>query len=407
MEALRRAARAAQGARGRRRRRRRYNDMVVKACALALREFPRANGAYKDGAFELHARVNVGVAVAGAGRARRADDLRRRPASRSGEIARETRALAERVRAGDDHAAGAQRRHVHGLEPRHVRRRRSFTAVINPPQAAILAVGALAPRAGRRATASSSRATHGRHARLRPPHPLRRRRRAVPRPHPRAARAAARAGALAAGRRDGVARAVERRPATASTGRPAAQTDGGVAAGRLTAWRAVRDVSTGTGAARVGARARDEGGRCVAAAGSRRAAGARGRRRHRAHHARGTEYSRALGAHWARGRRRAARARRPADAAIKPRGRGDAAARRRPGAGASSSPRPVRRAAPATRRRAAPPRPDTGASHRQAHARRRSSSADHESPAALRASASAPGVRAHAHSGAAVMSRSP
>ena len=56
-----------------------YNDMVVRACALALREYPRANGSYKDGKFELHSRVNVGVAVAATGRARRADDLRRRP----------------------------------------------------------------------------------------------------------------------------------------------------------------------------------------------------------------------------------------------------------------------------------------------------------------------------------------
>ena len=41
-----------------------FNDMVVKACALALREFPRANGAYRDGKIELYARINVGVAVA-------------------------------------------------------------------------------------------------------------------------------------------------------------------------------------------------------------------------------------------------------------------------------------------------------------------------------------------------------
>ena len=41
-----------------------FNDMVVKACALALREFPRANGAYRDGRFELYSRVNVGIAVA-------------------------------------------------------------------------------------------------------------------------------------------------------------------------------------------------------------------------------------------------------------------------------------------------------------------------------------------------------
>ena len=37
---------------------------VVKACALALREHPRANGAYRDGRFELYSRVNVGIAVA-------------------------------------------------------------------------------------------------------------------------------------------------------------------------------------------------------------------------------------------------------------------------------------------------------------------------------------------------------
>jgi pyruvate dehydrogenase E2 component (dihydrolipoamide acetyltransferase) len=41
-----------------------FNDMVVKACALALREFPRANGAYRDGRFELYERVNIGIAVA-------------------------------------------------------------------------------------------------------------------------------------------------------------------------------------------------------------------------------------------------------------------------------------------------------------------------------------------------------
>lgn len=43
-----------------------FNDFIVKASALALREFPRANGAYVDGAFELYERVNVGIAVAAA-----------------------------------------------------------------------------------------------------------------------------------------------------------------------------------------------------------------------------------------------------------------------------------------------------------------------------------------------------
>jgi pyruvate dehydrogenase E2 component (dihydrolipoamide acetyltransferase) len=37
---------------------------VVFACAAALREHPRANATYRDGRFELHERVNIGVTVA-------------------------------------------------------------------------------------------------------------------------------------------------------------------------------------------------------------------------------------------------------------------------------------------------------------------------------------------------------
>ena len=76
-----------------------FNDMVVKACALALREHPRANGAYRDGRFELYSRVNVGIAVA-------ARDALVVPtvfdADRKGlrQIATDSRALAERVRDG-------------------------------------------------------------------------------------------------------------------------------------------------------------------------------------------------------------------------------------------------------------------------------------------------------------------
>ncbi|MEJ7784705.1 MAG: dihydrolipoamide acetyltransferase family protein [Solirubrobacteraceae bacterium] len=122
-----------------------YNDMVVKACALALRDFPRANGAYRDGRFELYSRVNVGVAVA-------AQDALVVPtvfdADRQTltEIAVTTRALAERVRSGEvtppELSGGTFT--VSNLGMFGVT---SFTAVINPPQAAILAVGAMAPRA--------------------------------------------------------------------------------------------------------------------------------------------------------------------------------------------------------------------------------------------------------------------
>ncbi|HEV7584674.1 MAG TPA: dihydrolipoamide acetyltransferase family protein [Solirubrobacteraceae bacterium] len=122
-----------------------YNDMVVKACALALREHPRANGSYKDGHLELHARINIGVAVA-------AHDALIVPTvfdadeKSLGEIARETRALAERVRAGTitPPELGGGTFTVSNLGMYGVR---SFSAIINPPQAAILSVGSLEPRA--------------------------------------------------------------------------------------------------------------------------------------------------------------------------------------------------------------------------------------------------------------------
>jgi pyruvate dehydrogenase E2 component (dihydrolipoamide acetyltransferase) len=122
-----------------------YNDMVVKACALALREFPRANGSYKDGKFELHSRVNVGVAVA-ATDALVVPTIFDADCKSLREIARESRALAEKVRAGTvappELSGGTFT--VSNLGMFGVT---DFTAVINPPQAAILAVGALAPRA--------------------------------------------------------------------------------------------------------------------------------------------------------------------------------------------------------------------------------------------------------------------
>jgi pyruvate dehydrogenase E2 component (dihydrolipoyllysine-residue acetyltransferase) len=121
-----------------------FNDMVIKACALALREHPRANGAYRDGRFELYSRVNVGVAVA-------AHEALVVPtvfdADRKGlrQIAIESRSLAQRVRDGQitpPELSGAtftvSNLGMYGID--------SFSAVINPPQAAILAVGAIRER---------------------------------------------------------------------------------------------------------------------------------------------------------------------------------------------------------------------------------------------------------------------
>jgi pyruvate dehydrogenase E2 component (dihydrolipoamide acetyltransferase) len=118
-----------------------FNDMIVKACALGLREHPRANGAYRDGRIELYSRVNVGVAVA-------AQDALVVPtvfdADLKGlrQIAAETRALASRVRDGQitppELSGGTftvSNLGMYGIS--------NFQAVINTPQAAILAIGEL------------------------------------------------------------------------------------------------------------------------------------------------------------------------------------------------------------------------------------------------------------------------
>jgi pyruvate dehydrogenase E2 component (dihydrolipoamide acetyltransferase) len=41
-----------------------YNDIVVKACALALARFPRINASYEDEGMTIHPNINIGVAVA-------------------------------------------------------------------------------------------------------------------------------------------------------------------------------------------------------------------------------------------------------------------------------------------------------------------------------------------------------
>jgi pyruvate dehydrogenase E2 component (dihydrolipoamide acetyltransferase) len=122
-----------------------YNDFIVKACAQALRAHPRVNGAYRDGAIERYGRVNVGVAVAADG-ALLVPVVTDADIKSVGTIATETRRLAERARAGSstppELSSGTFT--VSNLGMFGVTR---FTAVVNMPQAAILAVGALEQRA--------------------------------------------------------------------------------------------------------------------------------------------------------------------------------------------------------------------------------------------------------------------
>jgi pyruvate dehydrogenase E2 component (dihydrolipoamide acetyltransferase) len=115
--------------------------LLVRACALALREVPRANGAYRDGRFELYSRVNVGVVVArGAGYV--TPTVFDADAKGVPELTDEIAALAARAAAGELAApalAGATftlwNAGDHGIT--------RAGAVVGPSQAAALAAGAL------------------------------------------------------------------------------------------------------------------------------------------------------------------------------------------------------------------------------------------------------------------------
>jgi pyruvate dehydrogenase E2 component (dihydrolipoamide acetyltransferase) len=117
------------------------NDFVVRACAIALRRHSRVNGSYVDGRFKLHRRINIGIAVA-------TDDALVVPTLADvdtkslGTIANEARRLAGRVRSGEitppELSGGTftvSNLGMFGMT--------AIRPVINPPQAAILGVGAI------------------------------------------------------------------------------------------------------------------------------------------------------------------------------------------------------------------------------------------------------------------------
>lgn len=115
-------------------------DLLVRACAVALRAHPEVNASFGGDAIVRHGRVGVGVAVA-------IDDGLIVPVVRDAdrksvrEIGAEIKDLAARARAGRltpaDLGGGTftiSNLGMYGID--------SFTAVINPPQSTILAVGA-------------------------------------------------------------------------------------------------------------------------------------------------------------------------------------------------------------------------------------------------------------------------
>ncbi|MGH9901806.1 MAG: dihydrolipoamide acetyltransferase family protein, partial [Pyrinomonadaceae bacterium] len=121
------------------------NDIVIKVAAVALTQHPMVNASFQDKAVRFYERADVGVAVA-------VEDGLITPVVRSadlktiGQISREVRELAERARSRKlkpEEYTGAtfsvSNLGMFGID--------EFTAVINPPEAAILAVGAMQPKA--------------------------------------------------------------------------------------------------------------------------------------------------------------------------------------------------------------------------------------------------------------------
>jgi len=119
-------------------------DMLVKAAAKTLQEFPEVNASFADGKIRVYRRINIGVAVAleqGLVTPVLPDCDKKSLA----QIAREAKELVERARTGrmrqEDLTPGTFT--ISNLGMFDVD---DFVAVINPPEAAVLAVGSVIPR---------------------------------------------------------------------------------------------------------------------------------------------------------------------------------------------------------------------------------------------------------------------
>ncbi len=120
------------------------NDLIVKACAIAIERHPRFNAEFHDTGLTMHDRINVCIGIA-------LDDGLIAPAvldcqSKSlGRIAIETKDLVNRAKSGhlkaDEYSEGTftiTNLGAYGVE--------TLIGIINPPQAAILGVGSVMPK---------------------------------------------------------------------------------------------------------------------------------------------------------------------------------------------------------------------------------------------------------------------
>jgi len=118
-------------------------DFLVRACALALRKFPEVNSSWADGRFQRKRSINIGLAVAPSqGMGLLVPVVHDADMKDLIQISIESRQVIERARSGrpsEGDLSGAtfsiSNLGMYGVD--------EFTAIINPPEAAILAVGAI------------------------------------------------------------------------------------------------------------------------------------------------------------------------------------------------------------------------------------------------------------------------
>jgi len=121
-----------------------HTDLMVAAVARSLRQFPRMNGSWANGNIQLNQDVNVALAMA-VDNAVVTAVIRNADSIPLGQIAKQRKELADRARAGrltPADISGAtftiSNLGMFGID--------AFTAIIVPPQAGILAVGAIKDR---------------------------------------------------------------------------------------------------------------------------------------------------------------------------------------------------------------------------------------------------------------------
>ena len=123
-----------------------YNDIILKACAAALRQNPDVNASFLGESIRYHHRVHLGIAVAIDGGGLITPVLRNADTKSLGEISIESKDLVARARARkllpEEYSSSTftiSNLGMLGID--------EFSAIINPPESAILAVGSVAEKA--------------------------------------------------------------------------------------------------------------------------------------------------------------------------------------------------------------------------------------------------------------------